>query len=90
MGHQRISSEFQGILGKGAYGLVYRATDSQGNKIAAKRIDTHDKYKLTEITADLGKLKELDHPNIGKVHDIHQEENVIWVFMDLCEHGDLN
>ena len=25
-----------------------------------------------------------------KVHDIHQEENVIWVFMDLCEHGDLN
>ena len=66
-GTWRINTTVGNILGKGACGIVCRASDSKSSKIAAKRIDTHDKHKLAKITADLEKLKELDHPNISKI-----------------------
>ena len=78
------------VLGRGGYGIVYKAEDSKGNKIEAKRIDTKRKHSLFNITRNVEKLKQQNHPNIVKVNDIHQEENVIWVFMELCEYGDLN
>ena len=78
------------FLGQGAYGVVYRAVDSKGNKVAAKRIDIGGKHKLPNIVTDVEKLKQLNHPNIVKVFDIHQEESIVWMFMELCEFGDLN
>ena len=78
------------ILGKGAYGIVYKAIDADGKKVAAKMIDISNKHLLDEIITDVEKLLRLDHQNIVKLYDIHQEENVVWVFMELCEYGDLN
>ena len=78
------------VLGKGAYGVVHPATDAKGNKVAAKHIDGKDKHKMQKITKDLHKLVTLDHPNIVKVHDIHQVDSTIWMFMEFCEFGDLN
>ena len=87
-GSWTIDTSLDGILGKGAYGIVYRGKNSMGNDIAAKRIDTLDGKKLPNISG-LEKLIELDHPNIVKVFDIHQTDKEIWIFMDLCQ-GDLN
>ena len=78
------------FVGQGAYGVVYRAVDSKGNKVAAKRIDLGGKHSLPNIIKDVEKLKQLDHPNIVKIYDVYQDEKVIWMFMQLCEHGDLN
>ena len=77
------------VLGKGAYGMVHPATDAKGNKIAAKHIDGKDKHKVQKITKDLDKLATLDHPNIVKVHAIHQEDSTIWMFIKFCEFEDL-
>ena len=77
------------VLGKGSYGVVHPATDSKGNKVAAKRIDGKDKHKMQKITKDLDKLMTLDHPNIVKIFDIHQVDSTIWMFMEFCEFGDL-
>ena len=78
------------MIGQGAYGVVYRAVDSKGNKVAVKRVDIGGKHKLSNIVTDVEKLKQLNHQNIVKVYDIHQEETIVWIFMELCEHGDLN
>ena len=78
------------VIGQGAYGIVYKAEDIKGNKIAAKRIDTKRKHFLSNIIPDIENLKQLNHPNIVKVYHIHQEESIVWIFMELCEHGDLN
>ena len=78
------------ILHKGAYGVVFTATDARGNKAAAKRLDGKDKHKMLKITKDLDILLTLDHPNIVKVFDIHQVDTTIWLFMECCEFGDLN
>ena len=79
------------IIGQGGYGIVYKGHDGKGNKIAARRIDVKRKLKISSnITRDIEHLKRLNHPNIVQVYDIYQEENVVWIFMELCEHGDLN
>ena len=70
------------ILRKGAYSVVFTATDARGNKVAAKRLDGKDKHKMLKITKNLDKLVTLDHPNIVKVFDIHQVETTIWLFME--------
>ena len=67
------------LLGQGAYGVVYRALYTKGNKIAVKRINLGGKHKLPNIVRDVEKLKHLDHPNIVNVYDIYQEENVVWI-----------
>ena len=87
-GSWTIDTSLDGILGKGAYGIVYRGKDSMANGIAAKRIDKFSGKKLPNISG-LEKLTELNHPNIVKVFDIHQTDKEIWIFMDLCQ-GDLN
>ena len=61
---QRYTVYAQKVLGQGGYGIVYRAEDSKGNKIAAKRIDTKRKHSLP-ITRDVQKLKLLNHANNG-------------------------
>ena len=43
------------FLGKGAFRIVSPATDSKGNKVAAKRINLTDKCKA-KISKDLEKL----------------------------------
>ena len=78
------------FIGQGAYGVVYRAVDLTGKAVAVTRIDLGGKHSLPNIIEDVKKLKQLNHPNIVKVHDIHQDEKTIWMFMELCEHGDLN
>ena len=77
------------VIGQGAYGVVYRALYPNGQKVAAKRIDT-SRHPLLNIAEYVQKLKQLDHPNIVHVYDIHQEEKAAWMFMELCEHEDLN
>ena len=51
----------------------------QWKKIAAKRIDFAG-HSLLDIVRDVEKLKQLDH----------QDDKTAWMFMELCEHSDLN
>ena len=85
-----IDSHHRNIIGQGAYGIVYKATDSDGRPIAAKRVDTKDKRRLSKISTELEKLIGLDHPNIVGVFDVHRDEDCLWIIMELCECGDFN
>ena len=87
VGNYRV--ETYKVLGTGAFGVVSPATDSKGNKVAAKKIALTDK-RVAKISKDLEKLRELEHPHIVKIFDIHQVEAIIWIFLEYCAHGDLN
>ena len=90
LGTLTIDNDVHNVIGHGAYGIVYNALDEHGNKFAAKRIKTDDKLKLSRISGDLEKLIQLTHPNIVKVYDICQKDGIIWIIMELCQHGDLH
>ena len=76
------------VLGTGAFGVVFRGSDAKKNTIAAKRIDGDVHQRV--LTQDLGKLMELDHPNVIKILDLEKTESILWMMMPFCELGDLN
>ena len=76
------------VIGHGAYGIVYIGTNAENTKIAVKSIDGKRNPRI--MTQNLKKLLQLRHPNTVHIFDIHQHEQTCWMFMELCEHGDLN
>ena len=83
-----IDPNYDKILGKGAYGIVYRATDSNLKEIAAKTID--GKKHPGILTQYPDKLLQLNHENIVNIFDFHHQDQKFWLFMEFCCHGDLN
>ncbi len=79
------------VLGRGSFGVIHRAVDKIGREIAAKRIDftTKDSENIPEFAKELRKLVGLNHENVARIFDILEETVTIWVFMELCRHGDL-
>ena len=76
------------VLGQGAFGIVYKGTDSKKNKIAVKRIDGDVHPRI--LTQNLDRLMKLDHPNVMKILDVEKNENIVWMMMPFCGLGDLN
>ena len=76
MAGERDSINPKEIIEQGPYGDVYKAMDSKENRVAAKQIDM-SRHSLPNIAEDVDKLKQLNHLNIRKIHDINQDENVV-------------
>ena len=76
------------ILGQGAFGVVFKGSDTKKNIVAAKRIDGNVHPRI--LTQDLDRLLQLDHPNVLKILNIEKNGSIIWMIMPLCELGDLN
>ncbi len=81
---------FRKQLGRGAIGNVYMARDNDGSKIAAKQVDNlrSERAAVRELENARRHVR-LNHENIVKIFHILNEEE-IWVFMELCEGGNLN
>ncbi len=77
------------ILGRGSFGIVHSARGPDGFQVAAKCIDGKDHQFLSKIT-HLEKLVQIDHPNVVNVKRVYLQENMIWMFMEFCDSGDLN
>ena len=87
-GTWKIDTQVHGIIGKGAFGTVYKGTDDKGNTIAVKEINT--KYYPRILQVDFQNLLKLPHPNIVKCYGIQNERENIWFIMEFCPFGDLN
>ncbi len=83
--------DMNAVLGNGSFGIVYKAKDKRMKAVAAKRIDfkATSKKQLPEIASDLKKLTRLHHENVAQIFEVWPEEGTLWVFMELCNHGDL-
>ncbi len=79
------------VLGKGSFGIVHKALDKNGADVAAKRIDfvPQNKKKLPQVLKGLNKLTQLDHENIARIFNVSEQDDTVWVFMELCNQGDL-
>ena len=82
------SVETSYVLGQGAFGVVFKGTDTSKIPIAAKRIDGKQHPKVLTLTYK--KFVEIDHQNIIKILDVHTEDMILWMFMEFCNFGDLN
>ena len=71
-------------IGEGAFGKVYRGiNNSSGLPRAIKKIY---KKKVTDykmIISEIDSLKKLDHPNLIKMIEYHEEKNKIYLVQEL-------
>ena len=86
----RIHTHPQNIIGKGAYGIIYKGRDDKGRDIAAKSFLEDKQSKMSK--GDLEKLLNINHRNIITVYDINAttDNTSLWLFMEFCKHGDLS
>jgi len=93
-GDIHIYYKFGEVLGKGSYGVVYKATEinsAEGTpqvraiKTIAKANIKNEKRFLNELTA----LRTLDHPHIIKLFEIFEDKENIYLVQEYCSGGEL-
>ena len=83
-------------LGSGSFGTILKATNPYtGEKVAVKRMmykfgtQIIDKLK-TLAESEAKSMKMVRHPNIVRFLDFDRAHGSAWLFMQLCDQGDLN
>ncbi len=76
------------ILGNGSYGFVHLGCNAETQEKCAVKV-IH-KTQLTNIMStqqknEHGILKTLDHPNIIKLLDYYEDDEIILIIEELCD-----
>lgn len=77
------------ILGKGAYGCVYKATHRESNFVLAIKILTVKKEGTAEIEKEIDVLKKCSSPNIVSYYGTAIKGDELWIMMDFCGVGSI-
>ncbi|VFR02500.1 unnamed protein product [Cuscuta campestris] len=82
------------LLGHGQFGYTYVATDkSSGDRVAVKRIDKNKMLlpvAVEDVRREVRILKALaGHENVVQFHNAFEDENHVYIVMELCEGGEL-
>ena len=80
-------------LGSGSYGRVVSAIHNQTHESRAIKIINKLTIKSDEtrskIMNEVEILKNLDHPNIVKLYEFHEDDTNLYLVMELCTGGEL-
>lgn len=82
-----ISEDYEKIerVGEGTYGVVYKARHKKTDKIVALkkiRLENEDEGVPSTAMREISLLKELRHPNIVDLSDVHLYENRIYLVFE--------
>ncbi len=81
--------EITALLGKGGMGEVYRATDTKlGREVAIKTLPaefSEDKERLARFEREAKLLASLNHPNIGAIYGLEEEDGIRFLVLELVE-----
>ena len=73
------------VLGRGGFGVVYRATDDRGRVVALKTVRVPRAGFLHSIRREIQALSRLSHPGIVPILDHGLHEGLPWYAMKLVE-----
>ncbi|XP_010547427.1 PREDICTED: calcium-dependent protein kinase 28 [Tarenaya hassleriana] len=82
------------LLGHGQFGYTYVATDkANGDRIAVKRLDKSKmvyQIAVEDVKREVQILKALSgHENVVQFYNAFEDENYVYIVMELCEGGEL-
>lgn len=75
-------------IGQGAYGIVYKAQNTQNKEIVAvKRIkfETREEGIPASAIREIALLKELKHQNIVKLYDVVHSQHTLTLIFEYCD-----
>ncbi|CAD8054368.1 unnamed protein product [Paramecium sonneborni] len=77
-------------LGQGSYGMVYRAIHkATGFPRAVKIIHKASVKQKERLTNELRTVELLDHPHVIRVFETYEDNDNIYVVMEICKGGDI-
>ncbi|KAI0778409.1 kinase-like protein [Trametes elegans] len=77
-------------LGSGSFATVHLAMDTTAFKqVACKCIKRRGSDKLEKVKKEVDILLNLSHPNINTVRAATNDDNFLYIFLELCTGGDL-
>ena len=77
-------------LGEGSYGFVKVAQRRQDNALRAIKIIPKKKIKRPELlTREIAIMKQIEHPNIVKLYETYEDQQYLYLPMEICEGGEL-
>lgn len=89
--HEQFTIRTQ--IGKGAFGVVYKAADKSGAHYAVKAFCKESLRRQTKgkqaILNEVRILRMLNHPNIVKLREVHETKNSVYLVFDLLRGGSL-
>lgn len=81
--------EFQGLLGRGGMGSVYRGRHQETGEIHAVKVlaqnVSHEEHFRGRFESEIQALIKLDHPNIVRILSYGQEDGNLFFAMELVE-----
>lgn len=77
-------------IGHGHYGVVRKCMDRQTKAwYAIKSIRKSKVGRVDVLRREVSLLKECDHPNIIKLHEVHEDQKYLHLITELCTGGEL-
>lgn len=77
-------------LGRGSFGVVYRAVNKITNEeVAIKRCDRSKISNFDRFIIEVNSLAWLDHPYIVRLFDVYEDKNAVYLITELCTGGEL-
>lgn len=90
---KKADFQFEGCLGKGRFGSVYKAIEKRSKKLVAlKEIKKNLIFKHDfehQLRREVEIQCRLNHPNIIKLYGIFQDEKTVWLVLEMAEGGSL-
>ena len=81
------------LLGKGAYGKVYKIKNKNNGQIRAMKVisikQLKENYKEEEIQNEIEILKNVIHPNIIKLYEVFNDNDNYYLLNEFCSEGEL-
>jgi serine/threonine-protein kinase len=82
------------LLGRGGMGAVYRADDLDlGQVVALKflpRVYSQDARRLDRFRAEVRNARQISHPSVCRVYDIHEADGLQFLTMEYIDGEDLS
>ncbi|MFO0653252.1 MAG: serine/threonine-protein kinase, partial [Polyangiales bacterium] len=76
------------VLGEGAFGVVYRVTDERwGLEVALKTMHGTSPEQRQWLKAEYRSLRDIVHPNLVRLHELHADEARCFFTMDVITDG---
>ncbi|KAI9061979.1 Pkinase-domain-containing protein [Trametes sanguinea] len=81
-----------GMLGEGGFARVYEVQDARGHRSACKVVTKSSlktKKAKTKLYAEIKIHKSLEHPNIVRFQDCFEDDDNVYMTLELCHNGSL-